>query len=490
MSGAIKILDQYGREINRPQASFVRSGSRQYQYAAADYTRERQDIGDWSSDSKNTLSSYVRRKLMSGGRYLFENVGMVRGAILDKASYSVGNAFIPTPSIEDQGLQRAYMDYFMEWAKSPDVTGRCNFTGLLKLVSIAIDRDGDLGCMFVETPTGYPKLRLVESHNIGNKLGDQDAYDGVLVDRLNRARAYRVFTEMNKTRDFSSFNMILVYEPDRADELRGKSSLAHAINDLLDRQEILDAEKFAVKIGSKLALVLHTDVPADTPFFGEQTETQSGASNLTFEKVMNGAIPRLMPGEELKSFEHNRPSNTFSGFLEDLIRNVSLGLRMPFEFIWDASKLNGTGNRVILEKVDRSIQERQATLVRFSNRVWSYVCGRAFVRGDLPEASGWNRVTWQMPKKLSIDPGRDGRQALEEIKFGTKSAESYAAECGRDIETIERQKYEESLRLVNYAETLSKQTGKSFDFCFGLIRQMTPNGNVGMMTQPQITRTA
>lgn len=489
MSEVPKILDQFGREYKRPAAS-VRYGSRQYQYAAAEYTRERQDVGDWASDSKTTLSSYVRRKLLSGGRYLFENVGMVRGAIRDRATYAVGNAFTPTPAIQDSGLQKAYIDFFQEWAKAPDVTGRCNFQGLLKLVSIAIDRDGDLGCLFVETPGGYPKLRLVESHNIGSKYGDQDAYDGVLTDRVGRARAYRVFTSRDKTRDFSALNMALIYEPDRADELRGKSSLAHAINDLLDRQEILDAEKFAVKIGSKLALVLHTDESAETEFFGEQTEQQSGTTTLTLEKLMSGAIPRLQAGEDLKAFEHNRPSNTFSGFLEDLIRNVALGLGMPFEFVWDPSKLNGTGNRVILEKVDRSIQERQATLTRFANRVWSYVCGRAFIRGDLPAVEGWNRVSWQMPKKLSIDPGRDGRQALEEIKFGIRSSQQVAAERGIDIEDIERQKVDEARRLVTHAELLSKETGKTFDFCFGLLRQMTANGNVGMLTEPQITRTA
>lgn len=459
----------------------MRFGSRMYQYAAADYTRERQDVGDWATDSKHTLSSYVRRKLLSGGRYLFENVGMVRGAIKDLANYSVGSAFTPSPAILDPSLQRDYIQYFEDWCKSPDVTNRVDFRTLLKLASIAIDRDGDIGVIFTTTATGFPKLRIVESHNIGNKYGDQDAMDGVVTDKYGKVISYRVFTTPEKTRDYKPFNMALIYEADRADELRGKSSLAHAINDMLDRQEILDAEKLAVKVNSKVPMVIVSGDSGEAEFFGEQTEASSGSSNLTYEKISNGAIPRLFPGEELKSFDHTRPSNTFNGFLENLIRNVATGLGMPFEFIWDPSALNGTGNRVILEKVDRRIQERQQTLCRFANRVWAFVMGSAFTRGDLPAAEGWNKVTWQMPKRISIDPGRDGKQALEMIKFGLQSSEGYASEMGKSIEKIEDEKYNESKRIIMAADELSKETGKPFDFCLQLLRQMTPNGNIGMM---------
>lgn len=465
----------------RPQAA--RMGRRTYLHAAAEYSKDRQDVGDWALDSRVTLSPYVRKKLLSGGRYLFENVGMVRGAIKDIASYSVGSAFTPSPAIMDPVVQREYVQYFENWAKAADVTNRLDFRSLLKMISVAIDRDGDIGLIFSTTATGWPKLRVVESHNIGNRYGDTDAQDGVILDRYGRARAYRVFTAADKTRDYKSDNMVLIYEADRADEVRGKTSLAHAINDLMDRQEILDAEKLAVKINSKIGMVITSQDAGEAAFFGEQTESTSGSTSLTYEKISDGAIPRLFPGEELRSFDHSRPSNTFSGFLENLIRNVAAGLGMPFEFCWDSSKLNGTGNRVILEKVDRRLQERQQTLVRVANRIWSFVVGQGYVRGELPAVEGWNQVTWQMPKRISIDPGRDGKQALEMIKFGLQSSEGYAAEIGKDILKVEDEKYNEAQRLIAAADELASETGKPFEFCLGLLRQMTANGNAGLMPQ-------
>src|SRR5258708_6359993 len=46
-------------------------------------------------DNKKSLDGITWRNLLAFGRQLFINLGPVRGAILEKATYSVGNAWLP-----------------------------------------------------------------------------------------------------------------------------------------------------------------------------------------------------------------------------------------------------------------------------------------------------------------------------------------------------------------------------------------------------------
>jgi hypothetical protein len=72
----------------------------------------------------------------------------------------------------------------------------------------------------------------------------------------------------------------------------------------------------------------------------------------SLQKIVGGKLVKLEPGESLDSFQSNRPSPTFTGFLEHLRRDSALGM-IPFEFAADSSKVGGAGVRLIVAKADR-----------------------------------------------------------------------------------------------------------------------------------------
>ena len=91
--------------------------------------------------------------------------------------------------------------------------------------------------------------------------------------------------------------------------------------------------------------------------------------------------------------------------------------------------------RFIVAKAQRRFEQRQRLLVdRFCNRSWAYFIGRAIANGDLPPAEDYRKVSWQTPKSLTVDAGREQMQAREDYKAGLSSLQDYFGELGLDWE--------------------------------------------------------
>ena len=84
---------------------------------------------------------------------------------------------------------------------------------------------------------------------------------------------------------------------------------------------------------------------------------------VSLQRIVGGKLVALKPDESLDSFQSNRPSPTFTGFLEHLRRDSALGV-IPFEFAADSSKIGGAGVRLIVAKADRRFSFRQMILER------------------------------------------------------------------------------------------------------------------------------
>ena len=76
---------------------------------------------------------------------------------------------------------------------------------------------------------------------------------------------------------------------------------------------------------------------------------------------------------------------------------------------------------------------------RFCTRAWRYFIGGAISNGDLPAVEDYAKVTWQTPKSLTVDAGREAMQAREDYKAGLSSLQDYFGELGQDWEEQVRQ---------------------------------------------------
>jgi capsid protein len=136
----------------------------------------------------------------------------------------------------------------------------------------------------------------------------------------------------------------------------------------------------------------------------------------------------------------NRPHAGFEPFAKFLIRDVAMGLGLPVEFVYDPASVGGAGMRFIVAKAQRRFEQRQRLLIdRFCTRAWRYFIGGAIANGDLPAAEDYAKVTWQTPKSLTVDAGREAQQAREDYKAGLSSLQGYFGELGQDWEEQVRQ---------------------------------------------------
>jgi len=151
------------------------------------------------------------------------------------------------------------------------------------------------------------------------------------------------------------------------------------------------------------------------------------------QRIVGGKLVALKPGESLDSFQSNRPSPTFTGFLEYLRRDSALG-HIPYEFAADSSKVGGAGVRLVVAKADRRFSYRQLILIeRFLKPVWLFVIGDAIATKRLPEAANWTKVAFTTPRRITVDAGRDAQQNRADVELGIKTLSECFAEQGMDF---------------------------------------------------------
>lgn len=444
------ILDQFGRQITAYSDVFQ----------GAQISRKRGYGPAADRDSKYNVPRWSRRQMLSICRALYANVGFVKGSVRDISRYAVGSGLKPQSQIANPRVRAMYEEYFNQWSNIPEVRNCWNYSEINRLRSIAIDVDGEIGQIYTETPTGYPKIQVIESHRIDDDGGDETLTDSVRLDAQGAPRAYSIRTGETEFKIIGAENFALTMDPDRCDQTRGITAFHHALNTIRDIHETLDAEKLGVKINSTLAMIIKVaqgEAATSQNWFGPQGTLTVGGEDLKLDRLLGGAIPRLMPGEDISSHKSDRPSPTFTGFLEYLLRDCANGLGVPWEFVWDASKLGGSTNRLAIHKAQRKFEERQATLIKLCSRDWRYVVAKGAKRGDLPYDDDWWRVRWQTPRKITVDEGRDAKENRNDIFAGLRTVAKDAGERGEDWEDERDQQDIEIDDLLVRASAMAKK---------------------------------
>lgn len=463
------LLDQFGRPLD------TKAGIQPF-HQGTTRSRFRRPLTNQAVDSRVTQNKFTRSTLLAYARTLYANFGEVKGAIKAIARYSVGAGIKPQSMAGE--VSSEYEAYFKEWAKVADYGGQFTFWGLQKLASLRMDIDGDIGFNMVTGANGWPMLQPIEGHRINGPHNDERIFDGVQISpSTGRPVAYYI----KQKEDFKRIparDFILVSDPSRVNQYRGLTALDHAITDVWDTSDILEFEKVGVKMRSAIGMAIVTEggTTDDGMDLIQSGYTATDTGDLPWQTFDAGMIPRLKPNESINEVGGNQPSPSFTGFLEMLLRKTAVGLSLPFEFVWNPSAAGGAAQRAVLTQAQRTFTERAELLdTTFNNRVWGWVIAKGIKRGDIPHSEDWWRVTWQHPKKITVDVGREAKEAREDIKLGLKTFAEDAAERGLDWQEIVRQRYTENLELITLSKQLSSQTGISEDLALSLMSQRSAN---------------
>jgi len=414
-------------------------------YESANVSRRRAPVpGAAPTDQRKELTNHTRRELVRRSRYLNKNSGFAREMVADMAIYSTGDGIQPQALTDDLEWNKAAEDYFARWAARAEITQRFSFEECQHLVCRGLDVDGEYFCIKVRDRFDRPRLQLVEAHRIGDVSGSAETVDGIRLDAYGAPGAYRLILDDNSTRDVPANAVMHVFEPEFASGVRQPPTLQHSINHILDEMEMLALEKHAVKDNADIARIIKRESGGldESSDFSLQTgapDLATPSDPVSLQRIMGGKIVALQPGESLDSFQSNRPSPVFTGFLEHLKRDSAAGM-LPYEFVLDSSRVGGAGVRLIVAKADRRFSYRQMILIqRLLRPTWGYVIGDAIDRGELAPMKNWNRVGWVCPRRVTVDAGREAESHRRDVEMGLLSFSDHFAELGMDFrEEIER----------------------------------------------------
>ena len=421
-------------------------------YDAANWSPSRGRVpGSAPRDAKLDLSPGVRTELVRRSRYLHRNSGFVREMVSNMAIYSTGDGIRPQAQSPDADWNRRAEEVFRRWSGQCEVTGRFSFEECQSLVCRAMDVDGEFFVLKTRDRSGLAKIQLIEAHRIGD--GTDDTCDGVGLATDGSPIFYRLI-EDSGPRDIPAASMLHVFEPESASSVRNAPTIQHSINHMLDEMELLALEKHAVKDNADVARILKTargdiDEAGDFSIGAPGQPQASDAAQL--QKIIGGKLVALKPDESLDSFQSNRPSPTFTGFLSHLRRDSALGV-LPYEFAADSSSVGGAGVRLIVAKADRRFSYRQLILInRLIEPVWAYVIGDAIARGELSAEPQWWRISCTTPRRVTVDAGREAQQNRADVEMGLKTLAQSFGELGLDFEEEMRVRARNARFLVELA---------------------------------------
>jgi capsid protein len=440
-------LTQFGYDAANPGIKRGHSGG-MGQNAASDTPRMAQD----------------RLKLMWEARNLERNMPIIR-CVLDRVTQYVVSQLLYQAQSGDPEWDSMAETYFHNWMENDaDITGRRNFRMLVELGFRSSLRDGDFGFHLVRLGRKL-KIQCIEADRIGdpNKAATftvDDYVQGIHLDKLGQPIAYDIFRRDRKSTRYEfdqkadAKNFFLLSKPLRSDEYRTVSWLAPIAAPARDLYEMFQFELGAAKWAASHAGVIRVSDPLAragagsagmNTWKGQPTSTADGTPT---EVIEANKILRLRPNEDVTVFNTNgRPAGAFAAFFEAQIKNIAMGLNVPYGF-FDMSRFGGANTRLEAQQLQRMFNRYQEILVTsVLNKIKRAVLSNAIALGELPPNPNFDKGIWQFGKHLTADTGYDTTANLELLQAGLKPASVIAGEEGLDYEDLIDQMVKEALIL-------------------------------------------
>lgn len=461
MSFLDKALAHLGVKIEKlPAGDSAMVGGSPYDAANPSPRRSRLP-GGAPADHKVDLDGSTLQELVKGSRYARKNSGLYKEHIDLMALYAVGpNGIKAQSQADNRDHATQYEEAFRSWGALADFGGRFSFSQLQKLASKTMDTDGEL--YFVKTfhpVTKAPRLQVIEGHRVGD-FGPGDTWDGHKLNRYGQTTHIRVMQDNGKAKDIRVSDIIHVFDPETPSSLRSSPWGSHAIHHVQDEAELLALEKHAAKDNSDISRVLTNesgeldDEEGDFNPTGDQPadEQEAGSDPKALQRIMGGKLVALKKGEKIEAYESKRPSQAFTGFLEHIRRESSLGM-LPYTVAVDASGVNAGAIRVDVAKAQRKFEERQALIFhKLIVPVWFWVIGTMIDRGELPASKNWWKITPGTPRKFTVDAGRNEESSRRDVEMGLKTPGDAYTEAGDDFADAMERKAKELVTLKQIAE--------------------------------------
>lgn len=474
------ILDQYGNPVTSG------SGGR-FANAANRNDRAQPTEPLFTDDFDKLVPDWDRKALVSGSRKMFQNFPPAEGAITQKADNVVGRAWDSIFKGEDKTWGKAAADWINnQWYGMCDIRGTSiDFKSLLWLDCVALDRDGDFLIAFEPTESGWPMTRRIPANRIGQrqmfnckitqgKYKGATIKHGVIVDRRGVALAYNILGDTpGDDIQIEARDCIFVCDPNWHDQTRGLPTLSGALKFVRSSLLSHEWEQMAQLMVSSIGLVEYNDSGApdyDDPSYSPAVD-ENGApvsSSPTTELLQNGTIRyfKSNSGGKVDQIEHSRPGDMWDRFQDRVIRMMCKSVKWPYELAWKANEVNAALVRSIQNQARMSVEDRQDTLKAPALRMVRWAVAKAIKEGILlspKNPDDWWKWDFNMPRKFSVDEGKDAAQRREDFKIGFKNKGDVISEEGKNEEQMEDERIEAVFRYEKKIKAREEMEGFTVD---------------------------
>jgi capsid protein len=398
------------------------------------------------ADLKTEQTPYDQREILRAARYLDKNNGFVSAWVNANLTYGIGDGLRYQPLTTSPDWNAAAKEVVARAMQRPEVTGRFNGLQFQRMIGKAAGLiDGELFLIKMTRADGSPCVQAIESHRVCQPSGytaQQGWVNGIKFNEQGTPTTIAI-QEDDGGFAFRGYGTVIhIYQPDRFTGVRGISPLSVVVNGCRDRAEVLASEKLAVKEFSRRTFVLTSQDgefgAGDSGILGRAVSRPGGPNaGRTAQDVADafgGLAMAVGQGEKLEAFEHNRPSLNVLGFLDMLDRDAANALGISSDFLLNPTKIGGAVVRMELAKAERQFSSFQNVVIEGLRPFIQFVLATAIERGELAAQPGWERMTFQTPRRLSVDVGRDTLAMIRGLEAGATNLRDILEEGGKEYE--------------------------------------------------------
>jgi len=487
-----------------PNAAVERLASRakltKFEYDATMYNRQRR-VPSQLQGAEGFRSNYDRVEMMKRARDLDQNFGLVRSLLLKFATHVAANITYQARTT-DQNVNSDVEAYWNSWWDKCDLSGRHTGSILMQIATMSMLRDGDFFFILARDQDGNLRLQGVEADRIGDpfrtytslnliggihinqETGAPDGYD-VYLRTFGNAYMFQATIAANQ--------VFHLYDPLRIDQYRGVTAFCTAINDATDIYEIVQMEKMAAKIASSQGGIIKRTNNNASDLANLTNDLDSNNQTIKIESIEPGRITYLEPGEEMQFPDSpNRPGNGFQEFHKILLRNICMGVGIPYSFAVDPSAMSGPTARLEMQQASRTFKRHQKLLEdKVLRPVKNIVIADGIARGLIKNNVGTKTTkgVFNFGASVSIDLGRESASAIAEFKTGLRTAADIYSERGLDFESSIQQRARETKMITDLAQKYNiPATAISDILAAATFAQAQAGGSIIPQAEPNLTQ--
>jgi capsid protein len=419
------------------------------------------------------LGEYDRSRLLQKSRWLVNNFGVAARGIDGVARYVVGRGISPQARTKNRDWNQRAEDAFESKCGTAafgfDVAAQVNFYEAQTLIVKQFLTDGDFFAQLLLSQTGAGLTRFIGGEYCQSEYRDKLYQDGVRVDDVGRPVSYKFVRDMEKKTYtvVPAEDIIHLKRIHRHGYVRGVPALRHAVNHLHDMTDILAFTKGSFKLASQIGLVIETAEAGKLGLGANiRAVTTSNGSGGTATIGHDRMYPLaghvgLKPGEKIHTLENTHPGSAFEPFLNFLIRDISWGIGVSPELLWDITTTGGANSRAVIASDQIFFEELQQLLVnQFCRRFWVYWLWHEIQAERLPyPGDDWWKHDWLMPQRMTLDFTKDGKLLADLVDRGLLSPERYYGMQGLDAETEELDVIRRRARRKVMVEEIAAEEG-------------------------------